>query len=305
MARQAMLHVIAGVVLLLLAALLGYDVYEGFLARQPAKNLEVWGKVLLAILAGIGGLYALTAKQRHDVDVLTIQNQMQGDQTLRAAGVEANLELLRGSISQLNTSISSEQALRSTVIAEVARRLISEQFEPRMKQLEAAAASKKKYVELVYEDDFRRRERRDLALMALSRAVLKTTRTFRTLSKFRLGDGTPSEALVNILAQALAAREAFLSAREELVVLHAVAPEHERVLRSYSGLLIDMIIDVRRPSTRDSVSPSEYEAIMSKHETNLDQLDQTIGELLAVFLAPHQREPSLVEDKLETAAIAA
>ncbi|MGM9485894.1 hypothetical protein [Ideonella sp. YS5] len=297
MKGQTLLHLMAGAVLLLLAGLLGHDVYQGYLSNQPAKALELWGKVLVAILAAIGGLYVLTSSQEHQREIVALQHSIQRDQSADAAGIAVNLELLKGSITQLNNSISSEQALRSTVAAEIAKRYIAEEFEPRIKQFEAVAAAKKKYVELAYEDDFRRRERRDQALMGLSRAVLRTTRAFRTLSKFRLGDGTPSEALVNILAQALAAREAFLSAREELVVLHAVAPEHERLLRAYSTELIDMIIDVRRPSARDSVTSSDYERIMTGHEANLDHLDEKLGELLAVFLAPHQREPTLLDGK--------
>lgn len=289
MDKKSMLHIAAGALLLMLAALIAYDVYQGSRSQQPPKSLETAGKVLVALLTGIGGLYVLSSKQKHDVGIVKLQASIQEGQASQAASVQTGIEMLKGSITQLNNSISAEQGLRSTILAEVAKKYIAEDFEPRLKQMEIAASSKKKYVELVYEDDFRRRDRRDAALMALSRSVRATTRAFRVLTKFRLSDGMPSELLVNTLAQALAAREHFLTSREELVVLHAVDPEHEKVLRAYSNLLIDVIIDVRRPSHEVPKSIADYETLMSKHEIDLEHLDTKVGELLAVFLAPQQR----------------
>jgi hypothetical protein len=265
------LHLLSAALLLVLAAFLFYDTLRLPTAAASDKRLEVFGRIVGIVLTGIGGLYVLFVRKRDQDD----------------------LAVLQGSITRLTNSLANAEQGANSVAVEYAKRYFEEMFEPRLKDIETKAASATKYIELQYTDEQRKRERRDEALMKLSTAVFRTTRAFKALTKFRLGEGVPTEALVNTLAQALAAREQFLVAREELSVLHAIDPKHAQNLVYYGTLLIDIIIDVRRNKPDDKTTGHDaiYHSTMSAYEQKLDEYDRDIGAVLHVFLAPQHRLP--------------
>jgi hypothetical protein len=257
--------VLAGV-----SAMHAIDVYQA--ANKDAK-FELLGSILLAALSAIGGLY-----------VLFFTRQTEREKTQ-----------LAGAIAQLNKTVDNAQQLNASIFSGYANAKFKELIEPRLRELGAAADSATRFVELEYQEDFRKRQRRDSALLALSAALIKTTRSFRALTKFRLAEDESTDSLVNVLAQALAARENFLATREELLVLRVAEERHLTLLRQYTLLLSDIIIDLRRSPVDASatVGQPSYAAVMEQHLTRLQTLDAGIGKLLVVFLAPRHRVPVL------------
>jgi hypothetical protein len=227
------------------------------------------------LLSGLGALFALVFNRVMDVGAREHEATLKD----RSAMIESTHE----------------------VLANVVSGYVSEQFreavETRLREFGAAVDSATHFAELEYQEDFRKRERRDKALVELSGALLKTTRAFRALTTFRLAAEDSTESLVNVLAQALAAREKFLSAREELLIIRAVRLEHLDLLRDYAALLTDIILDLRRrvasPGSDDSVRNDEvsYIELMRHYREKLIELDSEIGKRLSVFLAPKHREP--------------
>jgi hypothetical protein len=271
MKLKYILHWLAAFTLLLLAGVL---VYYAFGLRSSAgtdKQLEVMGTVLIAALSAVGGIYVLFFQRGADIEKIQLE----------------------GAIAQLTKSIDNAQQLANGILISYSQSYFREQVEPRIREIEANAHSASRFVELEYQDDFRKRERRDQALLKLSSTVIKTTRAFHVLTKFKPAIGESTEPLVNALAQALAAREAFLAAREELTVLHAVGRRHAAVLREYALLLIGIIIDLRRhpPNVAVDGETTSYSSLMDEYGSRLQQLDDYIARVLAVFLAPRHREP--------------
>jgi hypothetical protein len=256
------------------AALHAQHVY----GRSSADSqLEFIGSVVLALLSGLGALFSLLFNQF--VDASNREH-------------EAHLK-------DRNTTLDNTQEMIASIVAGYANAHFQEVIEARLKGVGAAADSATKLLELEYQDDFRKRDRRDKILMDLSAALLKTTRAFRALTTFRLARDEPTESLVNVLAQALAAREQFLSAREDLFVLRAASPSHRQLLRDYASLLTDIIIDLRRsaadssgfaPSSGEPKKETAYLDLMATYRDRLVSLDADIGRRLAVFLAPKLRE---------------
>lgn len=269
--------VLVGLVFFGITAWLAYDLYQAGLQQgTPAERFATIGRLLGAALGACSALYFLVLKQSH----------------------ERSLETLRGEIQRRNTTQSTgEQTLSSVTLATIEANL-KVAIEPRLREIESQAKSFQKHSDLVLEDDFRRRERRDTALIAFSKSVNSTTRAFRLLSRFRMVPGMHSEQLVNALTPALAARQTYLAARDELDDLHVVHDDHEKAVRGYSNLLIDIIIDVRRTDERNSV---EYDKTMNSHHEQLEKLNGRIGTMLGLFLAPQKHPPGSHDRHLNAA----
>ena len=254
--------VVEGVAGLTLLVITGLLVFYAITAKTETQ-LETVGTLLVSVLSGCGGLFLLVYKRTADAEKI----------------------VLKGVIDERNNLLSA-----------YAQSYFNEQIEPRLRKIEANALSATKFVELEYHDDFRKRERRDQALMKLSATIIDTTRAFRVLSKFKPVEDESTEPLVNALAQALAARETFLAARRELAVLHAIDPDHEDVLRNYNLLMIGIIIDLRRsPPDSGQVQARDYGRQMKEYSERLQEFDRNIGRILTVFLAPKHREAVSLE----------
>lgn len=263
---------------LALGGLFALHATKVYVQGSQDSQLEFLGSIVLAVLSGLGALFALLFNKVAD-----------------AAKVEREADLR-----DRNTTLDNTQQMVANIVGGYAKAHFQEVIETRLREIGAAAESATKFLELEYQDDFRKRDRRDKALIGLSSSLLRTTRAFRALTTFRLAPDEPTESLVNVLAQALAAREQFLAAREELLILRAMSPKHMQLLRDYAGLLIDIIIDLRRGAGSSSDSQSkeaiparetDYLDLMTRYRARLVDLDADIGRRLAVFLAPKHSEP--------------
>ena len=245
---------VVGVLFVLIAGWFAFEFYRtGMVVTDPIDRLPTIGR-LLGVVVGIGAAYYfLFVKHRQAI----------------------GLESVRGLI--------AAQLASDRVALEAGFKLA---IEPQLRAMETHAKAQQKHADLVMEDDFRRRQRRDEALLAFSKTVNATTRAFRSLGRFRMTSVAQREQLVNALAPALSARQFYLDARDALDDLHVVDRHHEEIIRSYSHLLIDMIIDVRRTDQSDL---SDYDKTMNGYLTRLDAINADIGELLGFFLAPQQR----------------
>jgi len=264
---------IVGLLFVLITGWFAYNLYQLGLQQDTASDrLTTVGRLLGTTLGACAAFYFLILKQSH----------------------EKVIELLRGEILKNNsTANNSEQAIAKIIQSAVDANL-KLAIEPRLLTYESQAKAIQKHNDLMLEEDFRRRERRDTALIAFSKSANSTTRAFRQLCRFRMLPGMHSEQLVNALAPALGARQAFLTARDELDDLHVVQDEHEKAVRAYSNLLINIIIDVRRTEGQDL---SEYDRTMSTHLEDLERQNSKLGTLLGFFLAP-QKYPRGSPDRL-------
>lgn len=219
----------------------------GFPLGSAEEKINTAGKILVQILALIGAWYCLVVKTQH----------------------EYRMEQVRAEIERKQKEADAKTALAMA---------------PQLKWIETVANSAQKFNELLHEDEFRRRARRDEALIAFSKSVNITTRAFRHLTSLRTYGSTSSgEQLVNALSPALAARQKFLEARDGLDDLHVVHKDDEKTIREYSILLVNIIIDVRRVAIDESDS---YNNTMSEHLSAINELNERIGWMLAAFLAP-------------------
>jgi hypothetical protein len=259
-----------GLALLGLAAVL--IIYAIGLAQAgPETQLKQAAVVLAAFITGICGLVALTIKGLLDAQNIRLQALLDEDAAI-AKGV---------------------RELTTNVVSNYAQTYFQVQIEPRLRQIEVNAQSAISFANLEYQEESRKRERRDAGMLKLSAAILKTTRAFKALTAFRPAQGESTEPLVNLLAQALATREQFLLGREELIAIRAMEPSHADKLKEYSALLINIIIDLRRdPKTpHENHSSVEYFQMMGKYESDLLALDSEVGQVLTSFLAVRHERP--------------
>jgi hypothetical protein len=286
------LSYLAFAVLLLLSFLMGQQVIEVGLQAPAENQLEHYTKILLGILSGLGAVFVLFLKHQ-------IEERQRGQDAAARQGAlqeqfahEQSLVLLRGAIEQLTTTAARSEEARMGALSEFAKAYIAEKFEPKLKQLEVAAENLSKYKALKYEEDFKRRERRYGALVELSRSLYRTTRAFNALCSFRLAPGESSDSLVSVLTTALTNRETFfLAAREDLLILHMIDPDHADDLLDYSRHLTEIIIDVRRLDASALSDQTDYEQKMKGHAAALESANKVLGKLLSVFLAPQEEEP--------------
>jgi hypothetical protein len=264
MNRTKILSISASVVLAIFTCLLLYFARERFGKASSDAQLEALAGLLLAVLSAFGGVY------------LAFFNE----------SVATETALLEGLLARMNSSAENTEKLSNDLSRVLA---------------EGNARSANSYLDLEYQEEFRKRERRDKALLGISEALIRCTRAFVALTTFRLAKNEPTESLVNVLAQALAARATFLDARENLLVLKAIKNDHSKVLREYSLLLIDIIIDVRRRDdvTTTGANVNGYITLMEAHGSKLRELDQEIGDILTVFLAPRYRKAAKLDKALK------
>lgn len=253
--RRLNWHLGAGAILLVFAVFLGYDMYRLDALSHSEKQGDNITKILLATFSGLAALYLLIFK--HDQEIYSIQE--------------------KGRVDREN--IVTKAAIEAA---------ITKQLAPKLRALETQAAAAQKYAELALTEDFSRRDERHALLKGFSEQVIFASREFRKLVKYRPTSDGSAEAIVDLLAQALAARQSFIVARDKLEPMHIVDPEHKPVIRQYSGILINIIIDVRRPSDLSSTT-DEYSEVMHRHSNDLESAHDQICAILKVFLAPQHR----------------
>jgi hypothetical protein len=244
---------VLALLLLATAAYIGASLVAEGTNTAESTQLETAGKVLVLVLSGVGALYVIDDSQRHARELQRSQNEFERQQLG-----------LRQEFDRAQAAFRDEvEARHATMQAE----------------LEAAASASEQRLR----DAARSREELRPALLGLSRSTLASTDAFRRL--VQLPQDQP-EALVNTLAEALKQRSEFLRAIKKLKVLQAIEARHSPVLKSYSTLLIDIIIDVRRETRLSADELGEYGKVMEQHAKNLEKLNHQICAVLRVLLAP-------------------
>ena len=298
------INIVIGLVFLLGTGVIAVNLYSIGSNVSSEKQYEAIVKVLIAIVSGYLSFYFLVQKHAHDTAIEQVRHEHASileDVRLDNASV---IEKLRGEISKKNDAeINAQKSILDTRLAIIQNEL-QLWMKPELLRLESKAAASQKHAELVLEDDFRRRVRRDAAILEFSKQLNVTMRAFRALTTFNLSRAVSTEALVNTLASALAARQQFLLARDALDDLHVVRKDHEKEIFRFSEVLMDIIIDIRRADDAGYAVLAEGQAqpnqklteVMASHKAKLESLNSKMGIMLNFFLAPHEEPPPKDKD---------